>query len=549
LIVLVFVACCFGRFALPHSARLDQPPKEIRCHIVREIGNYYLESPWQQHRSNLSLFCPWRRTEIPYVFEVPTTLEALYEIIARYASTGKDVTTILQRIHRANSVRLNHKNTEKIQNFYDVLLRRFIAVGDAIYQSGDGGEVLGRSDQLNSLTKILFTMAHEFPESAGAVWRRRIGILYNAHAKRLRDFELRYEADTGGESPWPSTGVVLLMKASSTIFPVTDKRHTVITPVNLFLGQILSQTPFTCSYDIVLGILCSGLLLENGIVAKRIVPEALGFLSGVVRLFSRNPGQFALLTFEPAYNLPDVQELRKRLSDNDGQSVCSFPALRLESDFVSENSQLVAMAMLSACFQIMSNIARCMQESNELASEIELIGELSDSLHTVRSKEIPRGLTKKLACAASALAQLCPDFRTPLHRKGRFNDDATGMKTLAPRMEDPERYTMSKDTGKKSVQVAIDRTRREYKREHKSISRELRIDAAFIESERRIDQTNRDSKARAKRQKNFAWLEGEAATLNQQVAQGGGLLKGGGIGAAKAKAASAKLGIKKGGKF
>jgi nucleolar protein 14 len=44
-------------------------------------------------------------------------------------------------------------------------------------------------------------------------------------------------------------------------------------------------------------------------------------------------------------------------------------------------------------------------------------------------------------------------------------------------------------------------------------------------------------------------LEGEAATLNQQVALGGGLLKGGGIGAAKAKARSGKLGIKKGGKF
>ena len=75
------------------------------------------------------------------------------------------------------------------------------------------------------------------------------------------------------------------------------------------------------------------------------------------------------------------------------------------------------------------------------------------------------------------------------------------------------------------------------------------MDAAFIESERRSHQEKRDSKERAKRQKNFAWLESEAATLNQQVAQGGGLLKGGGTGAARAKAKSGKLGIKKGGKF
>ena len=53
----------------------------------------------------------------------------------------------------------------------------------------------------------------------------------------------------------------------------------------------------------------------------------------------------------------------------------------------------------------------------------------------------------------------------------------------------------------------------------------------------------------SKRQKNFAWLESEQATMNQQVRQGGGLLSGGGTGAARAKARSAKLGIKKGGKF
>jgi nucleolar protein 14 len=41
----------------------------------------------------------------------------------------------------------------------------------------------------------------------------------------------------------------------------------------------------------------------------------------------------------------------------------------------------------------------------------------------------------------------------------------------------------------------------------------------------------------------------EQATMNQQVRMGGGLLSGGGVGAAKNKARSGKLGIKKGGKF
>ena len=99
------------------------------------------------------------------------------------------------------------------------------------------------------------------------------------------------------------------------------------------------------------------------------------------------------------------------------------------------------------------------------------------------------------------------------------------------------------------MQAALDRTRREYKREHKAISRELRMDGAFIENERRSEQNKKDEKARAKRHKNFAWLEGEVGAMNEQVRQGGGLLSGGGTGLARAKASTAKMGIKKGGKF
>jgi nucleolar protein 14 len=133
------------------------------------------------------LFFLLRRGEIPYVFEVPTTLDALHDMIGNYASTGREVSLIIDRIHASNSVRLNKKNIEKMQNFYDVLLRRFIAVGDAIYSSGNGGAELARYEQLNALTRTLFSMSQDAPESAAAVWGRRLGVFQNAHAKRLRD--------------------------------------------------------------------------------------------------------------------------------------------------------------------------------------------------------------------------------------------------------------------------------------------------------------------------------------------------------------------------
>jgi nucleolar protein 14 len=357
------------------------------------------------------------------------------------------------------------------------------------------------------------------------------------------------QEDEDEETPWLSAGTFLLLKASTAIFPATDRTHYIVTPVSLFLGQILAQTPILSVHDAVMGTLCAGLLIDNGLEAKRVAPEALGFLSGIVRVLSNNPFQFALPAFESAYNLADIQALRDSLRIEKGNTI-DLPKLKLEAEFIGSTDGKVAVALLSFCFHIVGKlVANSLQGSISLGSETDLFAEMSDSLLTLRPKDIPQVLREKLSATASQLAALCQTARQPLRRKTDALKDSSGIKTLAPRMEDPERYSMSKDSGKKSVQVAIDRTRREYKREHKAVSRELRTDGAFIESERRKEREAQDSKARAKRQKNFAWLEGEAATLNQQVALGGGLLKGGGIGAAKAKARSGKLGIKKGGKF
>mmetsp|Transcript_6817 Transcript_6817/g.19698 ORF Transcript_6817/g.19698 Transcript_6817/m.19698 type:complete len:981 (-) Transcript_6817:1779-4721(-) len=493
------------------------------------------------------------RTEIPYVFEAVTTLEGLHDLIGRYASTGKDVSTIIKRIHASNSVRLDHRNGEKMQNFYDVLLRRFIAVGDAIFDSGDGGQELGRYDQLNSITKVMYDMAQDSPESAGAVWSRRIGILRNAHDKRLRDSEFvrgDEEMEDGGFwSAWPTTGVFFLMRALGHIFPVTDRRHHVVTPAILLLGQYTAQTPVLSTYDLTMGILCSGLLMEYSKEAKRVVPEAVSFIASAIRLFS--PDDAAARFTNPALQTACTQPFSESLRENVSKyKDTSLPSLKIENDFImNDESPEAAVALLSLCMSLIEEYTEALSGSFPVSAETELLCEVSNAILSLQPKSYPLALQKKIAKTAALIAKVCPAERIPLQRRGRATASEMAIKTLAPRMEDPTRFSMSRDKGKKSAQAAIDRTRREYKREHKAISRELRMDGAFIESERRKEKEKRDGKARAKRQKNFNWLEGEVAAMNDQVRQGGGLLKGGGTGLARAKAATGKMGIKKGGKF
>jgi nucleolar protein 14 len=501
-------------------------------------------------------------------------------LIAEYASTGSDASVIIQRIHATNSVRLNHKNKEKMQNYYDVLLRRFMAVGDAIFESGNGGKELERYKQLDALTKTLYVMSQDSPECAGAVWSRRLGILQKGKAKqkifvfhefstythlfhksalskRLRDVEVTPLGDACQDefTAWPSTGMLLLMRALPHIFPSTDRRHAVVTPALLLLGQILAQTPIKSRYDVVMGLFCSGLMIEYTKGAKRIPPEATAFIASVLRLFADDADSAIVDSPLPSLSniskCPQLEGFRialSKLSESEAKDVpFSLEKVDIQEDTCPLAILNTALHMTRRAFTIIGK--------TEDGSEVEMFGEITKSLLfiTCKRKDLPMPQSAKscLAETARVAASTCASHakRHPLQRRRAASVKELAIKTMAPRMEDPSKYSMSKDKGKSQLKAEHDRNRREYKREHKAAMRELRLDSSFIESERRKAKGIADNSAREKRHKNFAWLETEQATMNQQVRMGGGLLSGGGIGAAKAKARTGKMGIKKGGKF
>ena len=473
-------------------------------------------------------------------------------MIGEHAKTGKDVSQLIQRIYASNSVRLDRRNTEKMQNFYDVLLRRFIAVGDAIHQSGNGGEELGRYEQLDGLTKVLYSMAQDAPDSAGAVWARRLGILQNAHAKRLRDAEMEFEEEEE-TSAWPSTGVLLMLRSLGHIFPVTDKRHYVVTPAILLLGQFVAHTPVRSMNDLAMGIFCAGLLVEYTKEAKRSTPEAYGFLASVLRLFAASSkdrnGRYSNPNLAVAANESIFRKMRSNVSSM--KCTDSLPCnFSVEKETINKSS--FPAAIFDATLLLCDIVTTTMSSSVESAEQ-ELFADLSESILALDPKDkrnpLPSFFVAKVGKLAQSLSECCrhDSPRPPMRRRTVVKKQV--LQSLAPRMENPDKYSMSKDKGKNATQVAADRTRRELKREKKAISRELRLDAAFVESERRAEQSKKEAAAKAKRNKAYAWLEGEQATMNQQVAQGGGLLSGGGMGAARAKARSGKIGVKRGGKF
>lgn len=502
------------------------------------------------------------RESIPFVFEVPTTLEALHDLIATHATTGEEATLIIQRIHASNSVRLNKNNKEKMQNFYDVVLRRFLAVGDALYREGNGGPDLGRYSQLDNLTNTLYNMAQDSPEIAGSVWSRRLGILQKAFGKKIRDSELISSFADDEFTAWPSMGTFLLLRALGHIFPVTDLRHSVVTPAIIFMGQTLAQAPVRNLEDLRMGILVASLIIEYTKEAKRLCPEAIAFLAGVIRLYAVTPEKSSSANPIPSLEAVitnnflknDLREHLQKYKPTKKKS-SQVPQISLNVGEDEDDEHLLAVGIFCSALKLIEVVSNIYRDSLNHA-EADVFSEISQSLislelNSKKNGKLHSSLSSLVSRAASSLSQTCQldQPRPPLKRRKQGKPSEYAIKSLAPKMEDPSKYSMSKDKGKSAKQAEIDRNRREYKREHKAINRELRLDAAFTEQERRRNAEKSERKEKQKRHKNFAWMEQEQATMNQQVRKGGGLLSGGGIGAARAKAASARLGIKKGGKF
>jgi len=382
---------------------------------------------------------------------------------------------------------------------------------------------------------------------------------------------------SGPGLPW---GRFCCWKALPHIFSVTAYRHGVVLPSLLYLTQTLVQCPIRNHGDLVTGVLIAGLVVEYTREAHRVSPEVLAFLAGVLRLFvvpnkwnecaKTNP----IPSLANVVNYPDLLTLRDGLvSNKKGYSSENPPKLSLElkrnasTNLEKLDSAKVAAGVFCATLHMIDTLMDTFRGKVD-HSENELFSEIAQSLLCLGEDIAPKSKTntpskkkKKMSILPSYLSERLSStvhkmtkitgqtHRAPLLR--RLPPPTQSIKTLAPRMADPTKYSLSNDArqSKSQSQAESDRLRREYKREHKAVSRELRLDGQFVEMERRKELEYKTGKDRKKRNENFAWLEGEQAAMNQQVRIGGGLLKGGGIGMARAKAATAQLGIKKGGKM
>ncbi|CAI5998190.1 unnamed protein product [Closterium sp. NIES-64] len=202
-----------------------------------------------------------------------------------------EVGVAIARIRACNAAHLSPDNKRKMQIFYNVLLQYFASLAS---DSGGGGVSQRKrapsvaAAHINALVQPLVELSASFPLFAAVCARERLARMQKRLVARLKaggtplvelsaSFSL-FAAVCARErlarmqkrlvarlkaGAWPTARTLLLLRLWALIFPSSDFRHPVMTPVSLLLGQFLSCCPMVSQ-------------------SRRFVPEALNFLHALL---------------------------------------------------------------------------------------------------------------------------------------------------------------------------------------------------------------------------------------------------------------------------
>ncbi|XP_024521488.1 nucleolar protein 14-like [Selaginella moellendorffii] len=438
--------------------------------------------------------------ELPFVINAPQTLEQLLGLV-KHRST-EELGVAIQRIRACNAISLAAENRKKMQVFYNVLV---------LYISDLAGVKPLPLDRINMLTKPLIEMSLETPYYAAACARERLIRMQQVLSDKLRS------KDGDESSCWPSVRTLLLMRLWSLIFPGSDFRHVVMTPLVLLLGEYLMRCPVTSGRDVGVGAFLCSLALSIMKHARRFFPEALSFL--LVLLSTGLPDSTAARKTGPQF-LRELVGSRPWLllkDDNSDKSFCDpdFPELMAaDADLDIFDTDSFRCGILNASIQTLKGFVTIY---NDLPSTPEILKQFVPVLLELSSsKLLPKSLKATIIDTLELIHKTVEElekFRQPLQLRLK---KPTPIKQFNPKFE--EDFAKGRDYDIDRDRAERKKLRRQIQREAKGAARELRKDNQFLAAEKLKERAEAEQEREDKYKKAMAFLEEqEAAAKSGQL--------------------------------
>ncbi|KAI8895140.1 nucleolar protein 14 [Globomyces pollinis-pini] len=405
------------------------------------------------------------QNEIPYTFTAPETYQDLLEIIQNHSTDNQAI--ILQRIRILFNPKLSAENKTKMNTIFTLLLQHWIELGNQSSLDMETIKLYGRHvDEL----------AHIFP-SVFAIWcRNKVVELRDSLNKGI----MSSKKQSGNfififiSLVFPNPVELLLFKMLSSIFSTSDLHHTVITPVMLLLGQILSQAPLRSFQDVVSGLFICNVLYDYIRLSKRQVPELINYLYFIIihTLKSVYPKLLSRV-------LPTLRTCTVELDIQDFTVECQ----PLNFNQIFGNSKIIGNDNLRLTILVESIILmiKLCKLYNDSTTIIEIFTPMMDILDSIPVQCTP-SLKNQISSARRIINPLLSSAtlkRKPLQLQKR---KAIPIKTFAPKFHTT--YSLDKKYDGDRARAEDSKAKAEYRKEFKGAIRELRKDAAYLGREK-----------------------------------------------------------------
>lgn len=439
---------------------------------------------------------------IPFVIDAPNDLKDLSSLLD--GRSEAEIIEIISRIRACNSIRLAAENRRKMQVFYGVLLQYFAVLAT---QSPVKFRII------DILVKPLIEMSGETPYFAAICARER---LIHTRTRLCEDIKVP------GKSSWPNLKTLLLLRLWSLIFPCSDFRHVVTTPLLLLMCEYLMRCPIQSGRDVAVGSFLSSMVLVVTKESKKFCPEAIGFLQSLLVTSLKGKVETHLHN-QINDQFMELKTLKLWLSIHDHvhevNPVNILEIVGMDPDapyFSSDNFKAGVLLSVAECLrgfviihEGLSSFPEIFLPISSLLQEIldrsELPGSLQDIFHEVID------LIKKRSDEHYA-------SREPLRMRKKKPEP---IKQLNPKFE--ENYIKGLDYDPDRERAQMKKLRKRVKSEMKGAKRELQKDNYFLSAVKEKERRKRDEERAEMYGKAMAFLqEQESAFKSGQLGKGKG---------------------------
>ncbi|KNZ76452.1 putative nucleolar complex protein 14 [Termitomyces sp. J132] len=430
--------------------------------------------------------------ELPFTFPCPSSHEEFLSIVDDV--DDDDVPTVLKRIRALYHTSLSPDNKFKLQILATILIDHILYITSP--PEPRFSLVLLMLPHLEALTKA-------YPVQVAEHFVEKLSLMQKNLKHGLSRGALDPEAKT-----WPGLSELTLLCIIGATWSTSDLNHAVVSPTRVLLGAYLGLSRVRSLSDIASGLFICTLFLQYEELSKRLVPEAVNFLTNTV--LHLVPHHYKTVASLPgSFPSPDFRS-----------DMCRPLALntKVQSNIISQKANLSALlsgepteqAKADLLFLALSLLGRYADMYKSLEGFIELYDPILEILKHVDTASLAEALRTQLTSLSESLTRLLKfsrQAREPLRLQAH---KPIPIPSYIPKFETTtSNYLRRQDPDHERNEAS--KLRNQYKQERKGAIRELRKDAKFLAGVEQQKQKEKDRAYHERMKRVFGSIEGERA--------------------------------------